>query len=250
MTAATPVIGRTMNRVGGWSDLTPVSQAARESLAKRQNRHSQSGLRPQGAGLFGGAGATKWLFFWLIGRVEWAWAAAPIIASSARSASSALAQLNIGFVRSRTEVAVLETRPTIRAAISPAYTRLYTSLTTGYDLSFDDPLRCRFRLSQCQLRAAADGVQPSTLNSARTRTSFVWRDGELQLHWGVHSSTWFRWENIANNRESITLTGDADKSPERPQRHPIRCTTSECFARWTAHPGCLCGEIQPAQPSP
>jgi hypothetical protein len=49
-----------------------------------------------------------------------------------------LAQLDIGFVRSRTEIAVLEIQGEYPRAHLTRYDALYTSLTTSYDFRFDD----------------------------------------------------------------------------------------------------------------
>lgn len=127
--------------VGGWSDLNPVSKAARDSLAeagKISIPKADFVLKVLAVYLLVLV-PLNWLFFWLIGRVEWAWAAAPVIAIIGAVCVIRLAQLNIGFVRSRTEVAVLETQADYPRGHVTRYTRLYTSLSTGYDLSFDDP---------------------------------------------------------------------------------------------------------------
>lgn len=126
--------------VGGWSDLTPVSAAARESLSEAGKiaiPKADFVLKVLAIYLLVLV-PINWLFFWLIGRVEWAWAAAPVIAIVGAVCVIKLAQLNIGFVRSRTEVAVLETQADYPRAHITRYTRLYTSLSTPYDLSFDD----------------------------------------------------------------------------------------------------------------
>jgi hypothetical protein len=49
-----------------------------------------------------------------------------------------LAQLDIGFARSETEVAVLELQRDFSRAHLTRYTALYSSLSTSYDLVFDD----------------------------------------------------------------------------------------------------------------
>ncbi|HMC10088.1 MAG TPA: hypothetical protein VKH44_02315, partial [Pirellulaceae bacterium] len=66
----------------------------------------------------------NWLVFWLIGKVEWAWIAAPLIALVGAGAVIRLAQLDIGFARSRTEVAVLE----IQGGYERAHLTRYTAL--------------------------------------------------------------------------------------------------------------------------
>ena len=50
----------------------------------------------------------NWLVFRLLGRVEWAWAAVPALAIGWGLVVIWMAQLDIGFARSETEVAVLE----------------------------------------------------------------------------------------------------------------------------------------------
>lgn len=81
----------------------------------------------------------NWFFFWLIGRVEYAWLAAPVIAIIGAFAVVRLAQLDIGFARSRNEIAILETHAGYPRAHVTRFTALYTSLSTSYDLRFDDP---------------------------------------------------------------------------------------------------------------
>lgn len=81
----------------------------------------------------------NYLIFWLMGRVEYAWVAAPVIAIVGAMAVIRLAQLDIGFARSRTEIAVLESHADYPRAHVTRYTALYTSLSTSYDLRFSDP---------------------------------------------------------------------------------------------------------------
>lgn len=78
----------------------------------------------------------NWLFFRLLGHVEWAWAAAPLIALVCAAVVIHLAQLDIGFVRLQTEVAVLEAHGGYPRAHLTRYMALYSSLTTQYDFHF------------------------------------------------------------------------------------------------------------------
>jgi hypothetical protein len=80
----------------------------------------------------------NWFIFWMLGRVEWAWVAAPIIAIVGAGAVIRLAQLDIGFARSRTEIAVLEVQGGYDRAHLTRYTALYTSLSSSYRLGFAD----------------------------------------------------------------------------------------------------------------
>lgn len=81
----------------------------------------------------------NWLFFYAIGRVELAWAAAPLIALAGAWVVIQQAQLDIGFVRAQTEVAVLELQPDTPRGMLTRFTALYTSLSTTYEVEFDAP---------------------------------------------------------------------------------------------------------------
>jgi hypothetical protein len=79
----------------------------------------------------------NWLFFSAIGRIEWAWIAAPLIAIAGTWAVVKQAQLDIGFVRAQTEVAMLELQPEYNRGHLARYTALYTSLSSMYDLEYE-----------------------------------------------------------------------------------------------------------------
>lgn len=81
----------------------------------------------------------NWSLFRAIRRVEWAWVAAPVIAIAGAFTVVKLAQLDIGFVRYRTEIDVVELQPGYSRAHVSRFVALYTSLSTGYDLTFEDP---------------------------------------------------------------------------------------------------------------
>lgn len=81
----------------------------------------------------------NWGLFRLMGRVEWAWAATPLIAVIGAVWIVREAQLNIGFARSRSEVAVLELQPRYGRGHLSRYLALYSSLSTSFDLEFDSP---------------------------------------------------------------------------------------------------------------
>ncbi len=75
----------------------------------------------------------NWLVFRTLGRVEWAWIAAPIIAIVGTWVIVQRAQLDIGFVRAHTEIGILEQQPEHPRAHLSRYTALYASLSTTYD---------------------------------------------------------------------------------------------------------------------
>ena len=127
--------------LGAWSESSPLAAASRASLREA------AGVRVVGAGFVLGALAVylvvlvplNWMVFHALERVEWAWVAAPVIAVLGTIAVVRQAQLDIGFVRSHTEVALLELQGAYPRGILSRYTALYTSLSTSYDLTFDDP---------------------------------------------------------------------------------------------------------------
>jgi hypothetical protein len=81
----------------------------------------------------------NWAFFFAIRRPELAWVAAPLIAIGAGWVVIQQAQLDIGFVRARTEIGVLELQPDTPRGLLTRYTALYSSLSTIYELEFDAP---------------------------------------------------------------------------------------------------------------
>jgi hypothetical protein len=127
--------------IAGWSDFSEAATAARDSL------ESSAGIevpnRKFVAKMLGGyllcLVPLNWLLFRLMGRVEWAWIAAPLIAIMGGIGIVKMAELDIGFVRSRTEVAVVELQEGYDRAHVARYTGFYTSLTSDYAVRFDDP---------------------------------------------------------------------------------------------------------------
>ncbi len=122
--------------VGGWSDFSGVARAARVALRRA------SGIKVPNRPFVLQVLAVyilvlvpvNWGLFRLLGRVEWAWFTAPILAVVGAIAVARLAQLDIGFVRSGTEVAFLEVHAGYSRAHLARYLALYTSLTTRYRL--------------------------------------------------------------------------------------------------------------------
>ena len=125
--------------VAAWSDTSPVSEAARQTL-----REAAGIAIPEAGFVFRVLVIyllvlvpVNWVVFRVLGRVEWAWLAAPAIAIVGAVIVVRLAQLDIGFARSRTEIAVLEMQGGYRSAHLTRYTALYTSLSTAYDFRFE-----------------------------------------------------------------------------------------------------------------
>jgi hypothetical protein len=119
--------------LGAWSEFTPVSQVAREALA------TAAGVRVPGAGFVVACLAVylvvlvplNWMVFNALGRVEWAWISAPLIALAGTLAVVRQAQLDIGFVRSQTEIGLLELQADHPRGHLSRYTAIYSRETTS-----------------------------------------------------------------------------------------------------------------------
>jgi hypothetical protein len=77
----------------------------------------------------------NWLIFHLLGKREWAWAAVPFISLAGVATVTYVAQLDIGFVSSYTEVAVVEAYANHPRSHVTRYSALYTSLSTPYEVT-------------------------------------------------------------------------------------------------------------------
>ena len=127
--------------LGSWSEFNPVSDAARAVLT------DAAAVRvPDGGFVLACLGfylvvlvPLNWMVFRTLNRVEWAWIAAPVIAVLGTLVIVKQAQLDIGFVRSQTEVALLELQGDHPRGVLSRFTALYSSLSTTYDITFDEP---------------------------------------------------------------------------------------------------------------
>jgi len=127
--------------VAAWSETSPVSLASRALLAEA------GAVRVPGAGFVLVCLGVylvvlvplNWVVFRAVNRVEWAWIAAPVIAFLGTWALVRMVQLDIGFVRSQTEIALLELQGPYQRGLLTRYTGLYSSLSTTYEVTYEDP---------------------------------------------------------------------------------------------------------------
>lgn len=127
--------------VGAWNSFSPVTNATRGLLLEA------AGVEMPKAGfVLMCVGAylvilvpLNWMVFHTLGRVEWAWIAAPLIAIAGTYGVVRMAQLDIGFVRAQTEISVLELQGDHNRGLLSRYTALYSSLSTTYDAEYDVP---------------------------------------------------------------------------------------------------------------
>jgi hypothetical protein len=127
--------------IGAWNNFNATSQAAREALREAagvQVPHRSFVVMCLAVYLVVLV-PLNWFFFKALGKVEYAWIAAPIIALVGTGVVVKQAQLDIGFVRAQTEIALLEIQGAYPRAHVSRYTALYTSLSTVYDMEFADP---------------------------------------------------------------------------------------------------------------
>ena len=126
--------------VGGWNSWNAVTQHVRDSLIAAAGidvPRASFVLWLLAAYLFVLV-PVNWAIFRAVGRIEWAWIAAPIITILFSVVVVKLARLNIGFARARTEIAIVELHGGYNRAHVTRYTALYTSLGTNYALAFED----------------------------------------------------------------------------------------------------------------
>ncbi|MCY3005223.1 MAG: hypothetical protein NTV29_04520 [Planctomycetota bacterium] len=80
----------------------------------------------------------NWLFFRLIRRLELAWIAAPLIAIAGVFVIAKAVQLDVGFSRSETSVALVEMHNNHPRAVLSSFHALYSSLTTNYQIVYPE----------------------------------------------------------------------------------------------------------------
>ena len=126
--------------VAGWNDDSGIASAARETLkrAARITPPSASFVMKMLGLYLLVLVPINWLLFRMIGKVEWAWIAAPIIALTGAFMVVRYASLDIGFVRSVTHVGVLELHGDFDRGHLTDYAALYTSLSTRYNVELDN----------------------------------------------------------------------------------------------------------------
>jgi hypothetical protein len=127
--------------LGAWNDYSPVAQEARTALnlASRIKVPERSFIVWVVLGYLCVLVPANWIVFRFVGRVEWAWIAAPLIAIACTAVVIQQAKLNIGFARSQSEIAVIEMQPGYSRVHVARYAVLYTSLATRYEFHVADP---------------------------------------------------------------------------------------------------------------
>ena len=81
----------------------------------------------------------NYLIFRLLGRLEWFWIAVPLVAFVGTIVVARTIQLDIGFARSQSEIALLEIHEGYQRAHLTRLVAVYNSLSSDYQVAFDSP---------------------------------------------------------------------------------------------------------------
>lgn len=206
--SATVLAGEAAAGPAAWSDYNAVAGAARETLREAAGVNvPDSGFVMLCLGVYLAVLVPfNWFFFKALGRVELAWAAAPLIALAGTWVVVRQAQLDIGFVRAQTEVAILETQPNHQRGHLTRYLSFYSSLSSTYDLEFDDPTAVAAPFSAGEQSALRPGRQTKLVGYQRLEKARL-------LGLTVASNT----TNFAHAEQMVDLGGGLRWDPDRRQ---------------------------------
>lgn len=124
--------------IGGWNPRSDAVLLCREILS------SESGIEiPDVSLVVRSLGyyllilvPINYLVFRLLGRLEYAWLAVPLIAIGGAVWVARAARLDIGFARKQTEIALLELQPNYQRGHLTRVMAIYNSLSSTYDVEF------------------------------------------------------------------------------------------------------------------
>ncbi|GIX00302.1 MAG: hypothetical protein KatS3mg111_3634 [Pirellulaceae bacterium] len=115
----------------------------------------------------------NWLVFRVLGRLEWAWIAAPVLAGMGVVVVMKVARLDIGFARRTTEVSVLEMHGGYPRGHLTQYVALYTSLSTNYVIDFPENDAVALPLSDLSRSLRRAGSEQRRLRTTYGRAAGV-----------------------------------------------------------------------------
>jgi len=209
--------------VAGWTDFSGPADAARQSLNRAAGisvPDARFVLRMLGVYLLVLVPA-NWALFRLLGRVELAWAAVPVVALAGAVLVIRFAQLDIGFASSRTELAIVELQPACARAHVTRYTGLYTSLSTRYRLTWDDNAvlalpfsaaseqRLRLQAAQTVTLQRTTQTELQDLRVVSNSTGMIHSEQMRELGAGIHWKQGARETFRLGNRTGLDLEGVA-----------------------------------------
>jgi hypothetical protein len=158
----------------------------------------------------------NWLFFRSIGRLEYAWIAAPIMALVGVGIVTKVASLDIGFARRTTEISVLELQGDYPRGHLTKFLALYTSLSTNYSVDFPESDSVALPMSdpaQVRSRAVAE--------YRNLRTAYGRSEGTLLEPVTVYSNS----TEILHAEQIVPLDGGLSLGETGEQQPAIRNKT-------------------------
>tara|TARA_R110002073_G_scaffold60209_3_gene151173 strand:- start:4537 stop:6990 length:2454 start_codon:yes stop_codon:yes gene_type:complete len=196
-TRVDPVMG-----IGGWnsaSDAVNLTQAILRNESGIVIPPSSLVVRSLGFYLLALV-PLNYLVFRLFGKLEYAWLAVPLIAIAGAIWVARSAQLDIGFARSQTELAILETQPGYERGHLARVIAIYNSLSSTYDMQFST------------VDAVANAIPQSKTNPAdeplRFRTDFEEGPMLSGVAVGSNQTQMVRAEQIVDLGGGIYLDGE------------------------------------------
>ena len=143
--------------------------------------------------------------FRILGRLEWAWLAVPVIGLGGAAWIARGASLDVGFARSRTEIAIVEMQPGYSRGHATRFISLYNSLSRRYDFAFDSPDAAVAPVGILgQVKVGEDERQPVTIR-------YGYADGPILSGVSVASNRTriFHAEQIIDMGGSVQLNDDS-----------------------------------------
>jgi hypothetical protein len=160
----------------------------------------------------------NWLIFKLIGRVELAWVAAPLIAMIGAAFVARSVQLDVGFSRSQTSLGFMECHNNYDRGLMSNYYALYTSLSTNYQAVYKEGDGLVAPTQRQSMRSGLSENQPLEYWNADDRGSGLQRfpvlsnsTGMLQSEEVIHLSGPVRWK-LTSDHSEVRVTNDGSVS--------------------------------------
>lgn len=164
----------------------------------------------------------NWAVFRVLGRLEYAWLAAPLLAIVGVGVVTRVARLDIGFARRTTEISLLELHGDHPRGHLSQYIALYTSLSTNYAIDFPENGSVALPLgdqTRARRRAAAetrnlrtnygrsDGVTLEPLTVYSNSTEMVHAEQIVALPGGLVLGTTSTGQEAVKNTTGLNLRG-------------------------------------------
>ncbi len=143
----------------------------------------------------------NYLFFWLLGRLEWAWLAVPALALLGAGWIARTVSLDLGLARNHSEVSLIEVQPGYARGHVTRFGAIYNSLSGNYQIQFDSPDAAA---------APIDIANKSRLGLPPCVFKYGYTDGPMLDNFAVPSNRTriFHAEQVVDLGGSIEMLGD------------------------------------------